>query len=540
MRRLKYYFITLGLACTVFSLKAQVNPKEKLWQTLKSIQDNYVDSLSDDTLVDAAIAGMMSQLDPHSRYFSGQQASQMQEAMKGRYAGIGIEFMVEKDTVYVTQIINDGPADKAGLLAGDRILAIDHAPVTGSTNFEVMKKIRGERGKPVTLLVHRKGSSEDIAKEIARDFIVDRSIRTAYMVNDSIGYIALRIFSETTRNEMDKALADLKARGMKSLILDLQGNGGGYVQAAIGVADEFLPKDKLVFYSMGRDKGKDYYYTGGFGQFMEGNLIVLIDQYTASASEILTGALQDWDRAVIVGRRSFGKGLMQRPVPVFDGSVLELTGARYYTPSDRSIQKPYHGITYDDNVYTRLASGELTDVNRIHFPDSLKYTTLVAKRTVYGGGGIMPDRFIPLDTVEYNGWLQHLSEHQISGKPTFDYLDSNRTSLLTTYHDFDSFNKDYQVPEYLVQQVVTAADAAGFPLRDAGKDRMLSLLSLDIKGLLARQLFTGSDYYLQVLNTDNTSFKAALQLLKQPDGVKGLLSPAKEQPEKTKVKRKKK
>ena len=537
MRR---FFITLGLACTAFSLKAQVNPKEKLWQTLKAIQDNYVDSLSDDALVDAAIAGMMNQLDPHSRYFSGQQASQMQQAMSGRYAGIGIEFMVEKDTVYVTQIINGGPADKAGLLSGDRILAIDQTPVTGFSNFEVMKKIRGDKGKPINLLVHRKGNNDDITKTITRDFIVDRSIRTAYMVNDSIGYIALRIFSETTRNEMDKALIDLKARGMKSLILDLQSNGGGYVQAAIGIADEFLPKDKLVFYSVGRDKGKDYYYTGGFGQFMNGNLIVLIDQYTASASEILTGALQDWDRAVIVGRRSFGKGLMQRPVPVFDGSVLELTGARYYTPSGRSIQKPYHGSTYDDNVYTRLASGELTDVSRVHFPDSLKSITLVAKRTVYGGGGIMPDRFIPLDTVEYSGWLQHLSEHQISSKPTFDYLDSNRTSLLTTYHDFASFNKDYQVPAYLVQQVVSAADAAGFPLQEAGKDRMLSLLSLDLKGMLASQLFTGSDYYLQVLNTDNASFKAALQLLKQPDGVKGLLAPVKEQPPKTKVKGKKK
>ncbi|PUZ26131.1 peptidase S41 [Chitinophaga parva] len=534
----KYGGMVLALTCAMLQAKAQVNPKEKLWQTLKAIQGNYVDSLSDETLVNAAIAGMMSKLDPHSRYFSGDESAQMREAMQGKFAGIGIEFMVENDTVLVTQLVTGGPAEKAGLRAGDRILAIDKIPVAGATNFEVMKKIRGPQGKPVTLLIHRNNEAADVTKEIVRDFVVDRSVRAAYMVNDSIGYISLRIFSETTRSEVDKAITDLKAKGMKSLILDLQGNGGGYVEAAIGLADEFLPKDKLVFYSVGRDKGKDYYYTGGFGNFYEGNLVVLIDQYTASASEILTGSLQDWDRAVIVGRRSFGKGLMQKPVPVFDGSVLELTGARYYTPSGRSIQKPYHGSVYEDNVYTRLASGELTNASVIHFPDSLKYTTLKDKRIVYGGGGIMPDLFIPLDTVEYNGWLQNVAEHQLSGKITFDYLDSNRTALLAAYTDFNAFNKSYKVPGYLVQDVVGAADKAGFPLKENNRERMLGLLSLGIKGQLANQLYTGSDYYLQVLNTDNASFQAALQLLERPGGVAAVLKSPVAAPVKTKSKKK--
>lgn len=532
----RYSLITIGFVGLSFSMKAQVNPKEKLWQTLKAIQGNYVDSLTDEQLVNGAIAGMMRELDPHSRYFSRVESAQMQESMKGKFAGIGIQFLVEKDTVYITQIIGGGPAEKAGLQAGDKIISIDSVPVTGATNFEVMKKIRGDKGKPVTLVVRRRNNPVEMTKEIIRNVVADRSIRAAYMITDSIGYISLRIFSETTRNEMDKAIADLQTKGMKSLILDLQGNGGGYVEAAIGVADEFLPKDKLVFYSVGKDKGKDYYYTGGFGKFMDGRLVVLIDQYTASASEILTGALQDWDRAAIVGRRSFGKGLMQHPVPVFDGSVLELTGARYYTPSGRSIQKPYHGSAYDDNVYTRLASGELTNEKVIHFPDSLKYTTLTAKRIVYGGGGIMPDRFIPLDTVEYNGWLQEVADRQLTGKITFDYLDTNRAKLLADYQDFPAFNKQYNVPDYLVQEVVGTAQAAGLPLLQGSKDRILPLLSLEIKGQLAKQLFAGNDYYLQVLNTDNASIREALQLLEQPALMNSLLKPALVKKEKAKKK----
>lgn len=526
----KYVLVSLGLAGLSLPLKAQVNPKEKLWQTLKAIQGNYVDSLSDETLVNAAIAGMMRQLDPHSRYFSGEEAAQMQEAMKGNFAGIGIQYMMQNDTLYITQIVPGGPAEKAGLQAGDRITAINKMPVKGETNFAIMKKIRGEKGTSVSLEIHRKSGGEQFTRDIVRGTVPDRSVRSAYMVNDQTGYISLRIFNETTRNEMDQALASLKAQGMKNLILDLQGNGGGYVQAAIGVADEFLPKDKLVFYSVGKNKGKDYYYTGGFGSFMEGKLLVLIDQYTASAAEILTGALQDWDRAVIIGRRSFGKGLMQRPVPVFDGSVLELTGARYYTPSGRSIQKPYHGDTYNDNAQTRLASGELLHADVVHFPDSLKYSTLIKKRTVFGGGGIMPDKFIPLDTVEHNGWLQNVAAHDLTGKATFDYLDSNRASLLASYNDFKTFNRQYTVPDYLVQQVVGAAEKEGMPLYPGSRDRIISLLSLELKGRLASQLFAGNDYYLQVINTDNASLQEALRVLEKPAAYDDLLNGAAKQP----------
>lgn len=516
MRRM--VIATVVMASFIGTLKAQVNTKEKLWQTLKAIEEHYVDSLGEDRLVEAAIAGMMRELDPHSHYFGKQESAEQQEAMKGRFAGVGIQFMMENDSVYITQVIAGGPAEKAGLRAGDRILSVDGERVTGSqqSNYAVMKKIRGQKGTPVSLELFRRHTPVPFKKQLERDFVADHSVRAAYMLNDKTGYISLRIFSETTRQEMDRALIALKQQGMQSLVLDLQGNGGGYVQAAIGVADEFLPKDKLVFYSVGRDKGKDYYYTGGFGQFPEGRLVVLIDQSTASAAEILTGALQDWDRAVIVGRRSFGKGLMQRPVPVFDGSVLELTGARYFTPSGRSIQKPYHGAQYDDNAQTRLQSGELFNASAFHFPDSLKYTTLQQKRTVYGGGGIMPDVYVPIDTVEYNGWLQSVSEAGITSKYTFEYLDDHRTKLLEAYPDFNAFNKNFIVPPGVLDEVLSVAEKSGMPLQPASKSRTVELLALDMKAQLASQLYAGNDYFLRVLNTDNASLQEALRILAQP------------------------
>lgn len=527
MEKRRICSLVMALLCFSGVLQAQVNPKERLWQTLKAIQENYVDSLSDTQLVEAAIAGMMKVLDPHSRYFSKQESQEMQEFMKGQFAGIGIQYMMENDSLFVTQVMEGSPASKAGLQAGDRILRIDSQAVTGSgqTNYSVMKKIRGQKGSPLSLEILRKYTGSVMTKELVRDFVADRSLKTAYMLDKKTGYIAIRIFNETTRQEMDRALIALKKQGMQNLVLDLQGNGGGYVQSAIGVADEFLQKDQLVFYSEPRDKGRDYYYSGGFGQFPEGKLVVLIDQSTASASEILTGALQDWDRAVIIGRRSFGKGLMQRPVPVFDGSVLELTGARYYTPSGRSIQKPYKGAVYEDDPQTRLASGELTNGNIFHFPDSLKFRTLVNKRTVYGGGGIMPDIYVPFDTLELNSWLQQITASGLAARSGFNYLDANRTRLLETYKDFDSFNKQYVVPDSLLQLIIAAGEKAGIKLPAPNRDRILQMFALELKAQLASQLYAGSDHYLQVMNAGNASLKEALRILEQSSQFSKILKP---------------
>lgn len=512
----------LGIAA---GAAAQMDPKEKMAAALHAIQKNYVDSLPDEKLSDAAIAGMLQVLDPHSRYFSREEAEQMNQNMSGSFYGIGIQYVVEHDSVYITQVNPDGPAAARGLLEGDRIVAIDGNDITGGklSQLEILHRLRGRKGSTVSLLVWRKASADTFTAELTRSAIPDRSVKSAYMVNDTTGYIALRIFNQTTRNEMDQALEKLKKQGLRNLILDLQGNGGGYVEAAIGVADEFLQRDQLVFYSVGQDKANNYYYTGGFGQFMNGKLVVLIDQNTASASEILSGALQDWDRAILVGRRSFGKGLMQKPVPLPDGSVLELTGARYYTPSGRSIQKPYHGATYSDNVNTRLASGELTNASVVHFADSLKHTTLVRKRTVYGGGGIMPDKYVPIDTVEYNGWLTAVAGAGLINKALFSFMDSNRTALQQQWPAFNTFLPRFTVPEEVIDQVVAGAQKAGLPLHPSSAARSRHLLAVEIKAQIAGQLYKGNDYYTQVLNTDNESYRMALDILSKPAVYNSLL-----------------
>ena len=513
--------VLTGVVCAgvSFAAAAQMNPKEKMAAALKTIQDNYVDTIPEEKLADAAVLGMLRQLDPHSRYFSREEALQMREGMSGSYFGIGIHYMMQQDSVYITQVNPDGPAAMKGLQAGDRIIAIDGISLGGKQlgNIDILKKIRGAKGTTVSLLLWRKSLTAPFTAEITRGSIPDRSVKAAYMVTDKVGYLALRIFNQTTRDEVDQALGKLKSKGMQSLILDLQGNGGGYVDAAIGVADEFLEKNQLVFYSVGHDRGKNYFYTGGYGRFSAGKLVVLIDQNTASASEILSGALQDWDRAILIGRRSFGKGLMQKPWPLPDGSVLELTGARYYTPAGRSIQKPYHGASYDDNVSTRLASGELVNGEVYHHPDSLKYLTLVSKRSVYGGGGIMPDLFVPIDTVEYNGWLDEVAGRGWINKAVFDYMDSNRTSLQQQWPAFTGFLRHFTVPEYLVNRVLASAAGANLPFNPASESRIRSLLRTEMKAQVASQLYTGNEHYaIQVRNMENESYQKAIEVLASP------------------------
>ncbi len=510
-----YVTLALGLL-TISGVTAQVNPKEKFASALKAIEAHYVDPTDDEQLTDAAIRAMIKELDPHSQYMSRKEAEAMSQAMSGNYAGIGIQYLMQNDSLFITQIVPEGPAEKAGLRAGDRIIAIDGQKLAGNglSNLDIMKKIRGEKGQNISLTLVRRSSPNPLTVALTRGTIPDKAIRSYYMVDKSIGYISLGIFNSTTRYELDQALNALKAQGMKSLILDLQGNGGGYVQAAIAAADEFLSQEKLVFYSVPRDGGKDYYYTGGQGQFMAGPMVVLIDQATASSSEILTGALQDWDRAVVIGQRSFGKGLMQKPVKLLDGSVLQLTGARYFTPAGRSIQKPYHGHAYEDNLKTRLKSGELTNAQNIHFPDSLKYRTLVGKRTVYGGGGIMPDVFVPIDTLEFSPYLQQLLGSGMIGQIAFEYMDQNRATLQKKYTDFQTYEKDFQVPAELMERLTkTGIMPSG---NESTQLRLKTLVQLHLKAQIASQLFNSNKYYQRTLNSENGSYLRAIAILKKP------------------------
>lgn len=518
---MKYrYKITLAAlgSMMMLSTQAQMNPKAKLQEALKAIQDNYVDAVQDEKLVDAAIKAMVSDLDPHSSYISREEAEAMNQSMSGSFAGIGITFAVVSDSTFVTAVNPDGPALRAGLRQGDRIIGVDGQSIVGKgiKNQQVMMMLRGEKGKEVSLQVMRNGLKEPISMKVMREQIADLSIRSSYMVTKEIAYISLGIFSESTRREMDAALKDLKRKGMKKLILDLQGNGGGYVQAAIGVADEFLPKESLVFYAVGHDGGKDHYATGGFGQFMTGDLVVMIDESTASSSEIVTGALQDWDRAVVVGRRSFGKGLMQKPVVMTDGSVLRLTGARYYTPSGRSIQKPYVNgkADYFEDFNRRMASGELKEPGHFNFPDSLKFSTLNNKKTVYGGGGILPDRFVPIDTNTYSAWMAAIMNSGIATKASFSYVQQRRATLLAQYPEFPAFNKVFKIEDPLLDEVLEQASKHFTnipPKSDAAARRSLAI---ELKADMASLLYTGRDYPLRVRNEENESFLSALQVLK--------------------------
>ncbi|WP_333864033.1 S41 family peptidase [Sphingobacterium sp.] len=519
--------LLVGMLGLGLSLQAQMNPKYKFEEALKLIQQNYVDQVNEEHLVDAAIKAMISDLDPHSRYTSREEAEQMRVVMSGSFAGIGIQFLKNNEQTFVTKVNPDGPAMRAGIRVGDQILGIDGDSIVGEKwgNREIMEKLRGEKDVPVVLTIVSPGSTDSKNISIIRENILEKSVRESYMVDKEIGYIALSIFNQTTRQEIDAALKSLKSQGMKKLILDLQSNGGGYVQSAIGVADEFLPKEKIVFYSVPNQGGKDYYFTGGYGQFYEGELVVLIDESTASASEIVTGALQDWDRAVVIGRRSFGKGLMQKPVPLSDGSEMHLTGARYYTPSGRSIQKPYTKgkEDYFQDFNRRMASKELLEAGHISFPDSLKYSTLTNKRTVYGGGGIMPDRFVPIDTNLYSTWMAQFMNNGIVAKGGFEFVQQNRRALLNAYPDFTAFNSRFNVPKEVHRQLISAARKQSIAIPPEDHQSAHAAIDIEFKAQVASLLYTGGDYMARIRNESNKSFQDALLVLRDEKLYKQLL-----------------
>ncbi|WP_312188774.1 S41 family peptidase [Sphingobacterium sp.] len=519
--------LLVGMIGLSMSLQAQMNPKYKFEEALKLIQQNYVDQVNEEHLVDAAIKAMIADLDPHSRYTSREEAEQMRVAMSGSFAGIGIQFLKNNHQTFITKVNPDGPAMRAGVRVGDQILAIDGDSITAKEwgNREIMEKLRGEKDVPVVLAILSPGNTEIKNVKIVRENILEKSVRESYMVDNEIGYISLSIFNRTTRQEIDAALKSLKEQGMKKLILDLQSNGGGYVESAIGVADEFLPKEKIVFYSVPNEGGKDYYFTGGYGQFYDGQLAVLIDESTASSSEIVTGALQDWDRAVVIGRRSFGKGLMQKPVPLSDGSEMQLTGARYYTPSGRSIQKPYTKgkEDYFEDFNRRMASKELMEEGHVSFADSLKYTTLGTKRTVYGGGGIMPDRFVPIDTNEYSTWMAQLMNNGLVAKGGFEFVQQNREALLSAYPDFKAFNLKFKVPKQVHQQLVSAARVQSIAIPPDEQVGAHAAIDVEFKAQVGSLLYTGGDYMTRVRNESNQSFKEALSVLRDEKLYKQLL-----------------
>jgi len=490
----------------------------KIGSLLYHIDRMYVDEVDKQKLVDAAIVRMLEELDPHSIYIPKEDLEEVNEPLKGNFEGVGIQFNIVKDTIYVVDAIAGGPSERLGIRAGDRIIGIDKENVAGVgfKNNDVMTRLRGKKGTKVDVAILRRGEAYPLDFTIMRDKIPIFSVEASYMAEPGVGYIKVSRFSATTMKEFREKLVELKDKGMKDLILDLQGNGGGYLRTAIDMADEFLGDRKLVVYTEGRTSPREDTYATKEGLFEKGRLVLLVDEGSASASEIVSGAIQDWDRGLIVGRRSFGKGLVQRPVMLSDGSAVRLTVSRYYTPSGRSIQKSYEdGLeAYQHEKIDRLAKGELTFADSIHNADTVKFFTM-NKRVVYGGGGIMPDVFVPIDTTLSSDYFGQLVRKGILNTFALAQVDEQRSKLLATYSGPEAFRKQFNVDANLIAKLVTYAGKEGIEENADGLARSKELISLRLKALIARDLWDTSAYW-EVINADNPvdrSFQKALESL---------------------------
>ena len=527
MKKLLFIVLLGVFTLPVFAQTTSRMAMRKLNLAEYAISQLYVDSVNENSLVESAIVKMLSQLDPHSTYSNPDEVKEMNEPLQGNFDGIGVQFQMMEDTLLVIQPVSGGPSEKVGILAGDRIIAVNDSAIAGVklSTEDIMKRLRGPKGTKVDLTVLRREVKDLLHFTVKRDKIPLYSLDAAYMIEPGIGYIRVSRFAMTTGKEFLEAMQKLQAKGMVDLILDLQGNGGGYLNAAIDLANEFLGPRELIVYTEGRAEKRSNFFAKGNGHFQQGRLVLLVDEYSASASEIVAGAMQDWDRAVIVGRRSFGKGLVQRPIDLPDGSMIRLTVARYYTPSGRSIQKPYTKSVkdggnavevdfeqYRSDLIARYNNGELMHADSIHFPDSLKYTTKRLGRTVYGGGGIMPDYFVPMDTTSYTKLHRNLVAKGVINKTSSVYIDTHRKDLQRRFKEFNTFNTGYQVGDDVLGILKEEAEKAKVDLTDEEYQQSLPLIRTQLKALMARDLWDISEYY-QVINTANESVKQALRVL---------------------------
>ena len=485
----------------------------KYLEILNYIERDYVDSVNIDDLVDYSITQMLEKLDPHTVYIPKKETEIARSQLEGDFEGIGIEFNIIKDTIYVVTPISGGPSEAVGLMAGDKIVKVDDKNVAGIgiTNPDVFSKLRGPKGTKVKVSVLRKGMKKSVDFVITRDKIPTYSVDVFYMIDQNSGYIKVSRFSANTYTEFKQALDTLKGRGMKQLILDLRDNPGGYLDRATKMADEFLPDHELIVYTDGKDPRYDQRYNAEFtGDFEKGPLIVLINEGSASASEIVSGALQDNDRALIVGRRSFGKGLVQMPIPLSDGSELRLTISRYYTPSGRSIQKHYSHDNTDDysaDLLNRYKHGEFFHADSIKFIDSLKYKTLKG-RTVYGGGGIMPDIFVPRDTSSYTAYLIDLFNKNIIREYTLDYYTNHKAELKAM--TLKEFKNNFQVSEEMMQNLLKLAAASEVKFKEAEYNRSKDYIKLNIKAYIARSLYGNKGFY-EIINDGDEVYEQAVK-----------------------------
>ena len=513
------------LLMTTISAMAQMklnfgddSPLRKLQIAELAISNLYVDNVDEGKLVEDAIRGMLEKLDPHSSYSTPKEVKALNEPLSGSFEGIGVQFNMVEDTLLVIQPVTGGPSEKVGIVAGDRIVSVNDTAIAGvkMSKEDIMRRLRGPKGTKVMLGIVRRGIKDTLSFKVVRDKIPVKSIDAVYMIRPEVGYVRIGNFGATTHDEFCEALEKLSKQGMRNLILDLQGNGGGYLQAAVNIANEFLQKGDLIVYTEGRRMQRNEYKAKGNGKFLDGKIVVLIDEYSASAAEIVTGAIQDQDRGMVVGRRSFGKGLVQRPIDLPDGSMIRLTVSHYYTPAGRCIQKPYtkgDSKDYAMDVMNRLKHGELMSADSIHFADSLKCYTLREHRPVYGGGGIMPDYFVPLDTLAYTKFHRELSAKSYIINANLKYVDANRKALKKQWTSFEDFRRDFVFPKEEIDKMI--ADAAKdkiVPKDNAELEKTLPKLSMQLKALVARDLWDMSEYFA-IINEESEIVRKAVEII---------------------------
>lgn len=548
MKKMKYLAAAVICAAASFGISAQYSrsnsasrQQQKLLMVENIVNNLYVDNVDEEKIVENAVRGILENLDPHSSYSTKEETTSSQETMQGSFSGIGIQFNMQKDTLYVVQTIAGGPSEKVGILPGDRFIAVDDSIIAGRKlkNTDIMKRLRGPKGTKVNIKVKRGSNAELLEFRITRDDIPLNSIDAVYMADGKTGYIRLSRFAATSYKEFKDAITKLKKQGMQQLILDLTDNGGGYMQIAAQIANEMLNRGNLIVYTQGRKSPRQNLNADGSGTFRTQKVVVMINQFSASASEILSGAIQDWDRGVVVGRRSFGKGLVQREFLLPDSSSFRLTIARYYTPSGRNIQKPYvkgDREDYDKDIIDRYNHGELQSADSIHFADSLKHTTLRLHRTVYGGGGIMPDVFVPLDTTQYTDYHRRLVAKGIIPQFALRYVDKNRADLKAQYPDAQKFIKEFTVTDEMLNNLVDAGKAEKVDFDKSQFAKSKEMLRTFVKAAIANDLFSTGAYF-QIVNEQNDIYKEALSIINDDARYRKIISPRTEQtPEKKKKK----
>ena len=506
-----------SLAGSVSMMEGTMHPDDKLLQTIATIRNYYVDPIELDTIYEKAIPALLAELDPHSEYIPARYFDSVNESLEGEFDGIGIVFNASTDTIMVINVIPQGPSDKAGVRAGDRIVRIDGRNVAGQkiSQDSMMRLMRGKRGSKVKLSLQRRGLDRNVDVVVTRDAIELHSIETAFMLDRKagVGFVRLSQFSRTSYRELHEAIAKLREEGMTSLILDLRGNSGGFLDQAILIANEFLPDEKLIVYTEDRGGNQQKQYSNGRGSATDVGLAILVDEGSASSSEILAGAIQDNDRGLVIGRRTFGKGLVQSQIPFADGSVIRLTVARYYTPTGRSIQKPYVNgdeLSYQMDLINRFNNNEFFSADSIHFDDSMKFTT-PGGRTVYGGGGIMPDIFMPMDTVGISRYYNEVWNSNVLYRYTIDFADNHRTELnrVTTVEELDELLSKSN----LLDDFVAYAERNGVKTDKEGLAKSRNIIEAQLRAYIGRNaLDDESGFYYNIYAIDNVLQRAVKEL----------------------------